>query len=127
MAMAGVVVLFITLVALGGYFLYRSLPGNGDVVVHDQSDSSVDAKAEAVESKALHIRVIGESSEVLVRVPGGDVLVDADMEQGQYVAYDQAELDVTISDPSAVEVHVNGERMDISGEEPGYSFSTAET
>ncbi|WP_184585347.1 DUF4115 domain-containing protein [Lipingzhangella halophila] len=128
MAMASVVVLLITLVALGGYFLYRSLPGNTDAVVNPDASSQAGAQsqADAVESHVLHIVVVGESSEVLVRVPGGEVLTDTEMEDGEHVSFDQPKLDVTIGDPAAVEVHVNGEPKDISGEEPGYSFTAVQ-
>ncbi|ASU81570.1 DUF4115 domain-containing protein [Nocardiopsis gilva YIM 90087] len=124
MAIVGAVVLFITLVVLGGYFLYRSLPGNaGSGVVSEGAGTSADARSETAKMEMLYVKVIGDSSDVLVRIPGGEVLTDVTMEQGQYVSFDQPSLDVTIGSPDAVEVYVNGELQDIAGEEPGYTFS----
>lgn len=125
MAMASAVAIVTALVALGGFFLYRSLPGNSDAVVAPESGSQADAQpqSDSVEAHVLHIAVVGQSSELVVRVPGGDVLTDTEMTDGEYVSYDQEELTVTIGTPSAVEVHVNGEPLDISGEDPGYSFT----
>ncbi|NYE50327.1 hypothetical protein HDA32_005447 [Spinactinospora alkalitolerans] len=115
--------LLVTLVVLGGYFFYRSLPGNGDVVVPNESGALATPNAETADMGVLYIRVIGESSDVLVRIPGEDVLTDTTMQQGQFVTYDQPVLDVTIGAPDAVEVFVNGERKDVSEEQPGYSFT----
>lgn len=51
--------------------------------------------------------------------------MDQEMSQGQSVDYNRAEqgLEVTIGDPSAVEVFVNGEQRDISDESADYSFT----
>ena len=122
LAIVGAVLLLITLLALGGFFLYRSLPG---------TNVSANASGAGTESEdptnmgVLYIRVIGESSDVFVRVPGGDVLLDQEMSQGQSVNYANADegLEVTIGEPDAVEVFVHGERHDISGEEPGHAFT----
>jgi hypothetical protein len=123
LAIVGAVVLLITLVALGGYFLYRSLPGNTAAGAPDAAGTAADARSDATEMGTLHIRVTGDSSDVLVRVPGGEVVTDTTMRRGEHADFDQPELDVTIGDPAAVEVYVYGELQDISGKEPGYSFS----
>ncbi|MGI5119375.1 RodZ domain-containing protein [Marinactinospora thermotolerans] len=123
MAIVGAVVLLIILVVLGGYFFYRSLPGTGDVVVPEGSAALAEPQDEITDKKVLYIRVVGESSDVLVRIPGGEVITDTTMQQGQYATYDQPRLDVTIGDPDAVEVHVNGRPKDISGEGPDYAFT----
>ncbi|WP_425567433.1 RodZ domain-containing protein [Salinactinospora qingdaonensis] len=122
LAIVGVVVLFIALVVLGGYFLYRSLPGNGELVVPDDS-AALTQPEETAAASSLYIRVLGESSDILVRVPGGKVLTDTTMQQGQYVTYDQPRLDVTIGAPGAVEVFVNGQEREVADEPPGYSFT----
>lgn len=122
MAVVGAVVLLVTLLALGGFFLYRSLPG---------TSVSANASGTAAESEdpenmgALYIRVVGESSDVFVRVPGGDVLMDQNMSRGQSVNYAEAGegLEVTLGDPGAVEVFVHGDQHDVADEEPGYSFA----
>ncbi|MEU3019861.1 MULTISPECIES: RodZ domain-containing protein [unclassified Nocardiopsis] len=124
MAIVGAVALLVALVALGGYFLYQSLPGNG-------ASASVNASEAAAESVdpddmgALYIRVVGESSDVFVRVPGGDVLLDQELTQGSSVTYpdNEAGLEVTIGDPTAVEVYVNGGLRDVSDRSPGHSFT----
>ncbi|WP_184080780.1 RodZ domain-containing protein [Nocardiopsis mwathae] len=124
MAIVGAVVLFITLVVLGGYFLYQSLPASSsNAVISEGSETSADARSEAAKQEVVYVKVLGDSSDVLVRVPGGDVLTDVTMRQGQYVSFDEPSLAVTIGDPDAVEVYVNGERMNVSGEEPGYTFT----
>ncbi|KUP98173.1 RodZ domain-containing protein [Thermobifida cellulosilytica] len=126
MAIAGAIVLLVILVVLGGYFFYRSLPGNSEVLVPNQSGAQPESSSPgtaAEDFKALHIRVVGEASDVLVRVPGGDVLIDTTMTKGEYVSYDEPRMDVTLGTPSAVEVHVNGEPKDVSQEEPGYTFT----
>lgn len=124
MAIVGAVLLLVTLVALGGYFLYRSLPGTGAGV----SANASEAAAEPVDSGdmgALYIRVVGESSDVFVRVPGGDVLMDQELQQGNSVHYAENTqgLEVSIGDPSAVEVYVNGVEQDVSGKDPDHSFT----
>ncbi len=123
--MVGAAALLLALVALGAYFLYRSLPGNTNAVMSPGSASQADTQSQpdAVGSHVLHITVVGQSSEVLVRVPGGDVLTDTEMSEGEYVSFDQPKLDVTVGDPEAVEVHVNGEPLDLSEEDTGYSFT----
>ncbi|HLU99115.1 MAG TPA: DUF4115 domain-containing protein [Thermobifida alba] len=124
LAIAGAIALLVILIVLGGYFFYRSLPGNSDVLVPSESGSLAEpSQPAAEEQKVLHIRVVGESSDVLVRVPGGEVLIDTTMTRGEYVSYDKPRMDVTLGTPSAVEVHVNGEPKDVSGEEPGYTFT----
>ncbi|WP_150241710.1 RodZ domain-containing protein [Nocardiopsis quinghaiensis] len=122
MAIVGAVLLLVTLLALGGFFLYRSLPST-DVSANASGTASEGEEPENM--GVLYIRVIGESSEVFVRVPGGDVLMDQNMSQGQSVNYNQADegLEVTIGDPSAVEVFVNGEQRDISDESADHSFT----
>ncbi|WP_342751416.1 RodZ domain-containing protein [Murinocardiopsis flavida] len=116
--------LLITLVALGAFFLYRSLPGSGSAsVVPIAPGSADDATVQStVDMKVLYIKVVGDDTHVQVRVPGGEVVTDTVMRQGQYASYSQPTLDVTIADPGAVEVYINGEERDMSDKDPGYSF-----
>ncbi|WP_211715152.1 RodZ domain-containing protein [Nocardiopsis sp. MG754419] len=124
MAIVGAVMLLITLVALGGYFLYRSLPSTAAGVSANASEA-VAAPVDSDEMGALYIRVVGESSTVFVRVPGGDVLLDQELVQGNSVHYrENAQgLEVAIGDPAAVEVYVNGDHQDISDRDAGHSFT----
>ena len=116
--------LLVTLVALGGYFLYRSLPGTDTSVSANASEAAAEG-VDADEMGVLHIQVVGESTDVFVRVPGGDVLLDQELSQGSSVSYPDNTngLEVTVADPAAVEVYVNGEQRDISGHESNYSFT----
>nr|WP_156000932.1 RodZ domain-containing protein [Streptomonospora sp. PA3] len=124
-AIGGVIVLFITLVVLGGFFLYKSLPsGNDAAAVPEGAGEEADPQAEALETGTLFVRVIGESSDVVVRVPGGDVLADTTLTTDEYLSFDESRiLNVTIGRPSEVEVYVHGEHRDISDEDAGYSFT----
>jgi hypothetical protein len=124
MAIVGAVVLLAVLIALGGYFLYRSLPGTGTSVSANASEASSSDEGSR-DMGALYVRVIGESSNVFVRIPGGDVLHDQEIRQGGSINFAEAGegLEVTIEDPGAVEVFVNGEPRDVSDQEPGYSFT----
>ncbi|MFD0774582.1 RodZ domain-containing protein [Streptomonospora algeriensis] len=124
-AIGGVIVLFVTLVILGGFFLYKSLPsGNDDAAVPESAGTTADPRSEAVETGVLYIRVTGDSSDVVVRVPGGDVLADTTLKTDEYLSFEDSQpMDVTIQDPGEVEVYVHGERRDVSGEEAGYNFS----
>ncbi|WP_116244592.1 RodZ domain-containing protein [Nocardiopsis sp. FIRDI 009] len=125
MAIVGAVLLLVALVALGGYFLYRSLPSDGASVSANASGASSDGE-EPENMGVLYVRVIGESSNVFVRIPGGDVLHDQVIRQGSSITYAEAPeggLEVTIEDPSAVEVFVNGNQRDISDRSEGYTFT----
>jgi len=121
-AIAAAVALFVVLVALGGFFLYNSLPGNASPA--QPSAPAADSAEEVGEGddSVLYIKVVGDSSDVLVRIPGGEVLTDTTMTQGQYLSYDHDAMDVTVSDPEAVDVYVNGELKDLSEAEAGKSF-----
>lgn len=123
MAIVGAVVLLVALVALGGYFLYQSLP-DGEGVSVNASEAAAES-VDPADMGVLHIRVVGESSDVFVRVPGGDVLLDQELTQGSSVTYPDNDegLEVTIGDPTAVEVHVNGAPRDVSDRSPGHTFT----
>lgn len=125
MAIVGAVALLITLVALGAFFLYRSLPGGGSAAIAPVAPDSADSTTarSATDMKVLYIKVTGADTHVQVRVPGGEVVTDAVMRQGQYASYSQPTLDVTIDDPASVEVFVNGKERDVSGKDSGYSFT----
>ncbi|GAA1755107.1 hypothetical protein GCM10009834_10500 [Streptomonospora arabica] len=125
-AIGGVIVLFITLVILGGFFLYKSLPSGSDAaaVPEGAAGTTADAQAEEMQTGTLYIRAVGESSEVVVTVPGGDVLADTTLRTDEYLSFtEERTLSVTIGRPSEVEVYVHGERRDVAGEDPGYSFA----
>ncbi|MFW5415167.1 DUF4115 domain-containing protein [Nocardiopsis sp. CNT-189] len=121
-AIAAAIALFVALVALGGFFLYNSLPGNAAPA--QPSEPAADGAEEVgdADDSVLYIKVVGDSSDVLVRIPGGEVLTDTTMTQGQYLSYDHDAMDVSVSEPDAVEVYVNGELKDLAGQEAGKSF-----
>ncbi|SHJ75780.1 hypothetical protein SAMN05421803_10994 [Nocardiopsis flavescens] len=123
-AIVGAVVLLVTMLALGGFFLYRSLPGNSGSSV--SANASGAAAEDATPEGAFYVRVIGESSRVFVRVPGGDVLHDQEVRQGSSITYaeiPEGGIEVTIGDPSAVELFVNGSERDIADRGADYSFT----
>ncbi|MDT0301824.1 RodZ domain-containing protein [Streptomonospora wellingtoniae] len=125
-AIGGVIVLFITLVILGGFFLYKSLPSGSDTaaVPEGAAGTTADPQAEEMPTGSLYIRAVGESSEVVVTVPGGDVLADTTLKTDEYLSFtEERTLSVTIGRPSEVEIYVHGERQDVEGEDPGYSFA----
>lgn len=121
LGIAAAIAVFVVLVGLGVFFLYNSLPGQASAPSTATPPAAAEEAGEADDS-VLYIKVVGEASDVLVRVPGGEVLTDATMTQGQFLSYDHPELDVTLGDPEAVEVYVNGELMDLSEAGDDYSF-----
>lgn len=124
MAIVLAVVLLVGMVGLGVFFFYRSLPSTDSSVNANASEASVEEERPE-NLGALYIQVVGESSNVHVREPGGDVLLDYELRQGQSVNYTSAEggLEVTVGDPAAVEVFVHGEERDLSDRDPEFSFS----
>ncbi|MFV2198181.1 RodZ domain-containing protein [Nocardiopsis sp. LOL_012] len=127
MAIVGAILLLVTLVALGGYFLYRSLPNTSTSISASSSDSSTDVGDE--DMGALYVHVTGESSRVFVRVPGGEVLHDQVIEQGRSIAFHDAEdgLEVTIGDPAAVDVYVEGAMVDLPDEGEDHNLTVPPT
>ncbi|MFE1077154.1 RodZ domain-containing protein [Nocardiopsis alba] len=125
MAIVGTVALLVALVALCGYFLYRSIPGTGSASESVNASEVAAEPVDTTETGALYIDVVGESTSVFVRVPGGDVLLDQEVVQGDSVHYRENTdgLEVAIGDPTAVELYVNGEPRDVSDRDPGYSFT----
>ncbi|QVQ54978.1 DUF4115 domain-containing protein [Spiractinospora alimapuensis] len=114
MAIAGAVLLLVTLVALGGFFLWQSIPSSNSAVLDDAAEMSSSDPDPG--DTTLYLRVVGDSSDVLVRESGGQVLTDTTLGHGQYVSYDHPSMEVHISDPGAVEVYTNGELQDLSDE-----------
>ncbi|MDS1271498.1 DUF4115 domain-containing protein [Lipingzhangella sp. LS1_29] len=122
LAITGAVLVVLVLVVLGAFFLYRSVMGPGTANMPEGDEVMAEAEDEE-DLGTLHVRVTGSSTEILVRVTGGEVLTDTSMSTGEYVTYDEPQLDVTISEPDAVEVFVNGEPYDLDTEAEEYSFS----
>lgn len=56
----------------------------------------------------LALTVTGPQCHVFVRVPGGDILVNRTLTRGQSLSFDDARLNVVLSDAGAVRVSVNG-------------------
>ena len=124
MAIVGAVVLLVTMLALGGFFLYRSLPGSSGSSV--SANASGAANEDETPKGAFFVRVIGESSRVFVRIPGGDVLHDQEVRQGSFLTYEEIPeggIEVTIGDPSAVELFVDGIKRDVADRDADYSFT----
>jgi hypothetical protein len=124
LAIVAAVILVVALVVLGGFFLWQSLPGTGSASL-DQGPVSNNDEATPQEG-VLHVRGIGGSTHVLVRETGGQVLTDTVLGEGQYVSFDAPSMDVRIEDPAAVEVHTNGELMDLSSQDGEAAFTVEE-
>jgi hypothetical protein len=56
----------------------------------------------------LTLTVTAPRCQVFVRVPGGDILVDRDLQRGQTVRLDEQRLSVVLGDAAAARVYVNG-------------------
>lgn len=113
LAIAGAVLLVLALVVLGGFFLYRSVTGTGAASMPGGDEETMADTETEEELGALHMRVTGSSVDILVRIAGGEVLTDTTMSTGEYVTFDESQLEVTLSDPGAVEVLVHGEPHDM--------------
>jgi hypothetical protein len=64
----------------------------------------------AAPTATLALTVTGPRCQVFVGVPGGDILVNRTLVRGQTVRFDDARLNVVLSDAGAVQVYVNGAR-----------------
>jgi len=65
---------------------------------------------DAAAAPTLQLSVTGAKAHVLVRIPGGDILLDDTLTQGRHAAFNQSALDVVIDDGGAVKVVVNGKQ-----------------
>ncbi|GAA0336341.1 hypothetical protein NE235_25215 [Actinoallomurus spadix] len=64
----------------------------------------------AVPAATLALTVTGPRCRIFVGVPGGDILVNRTLVRGQALRFDDARLNVVLSDAGAVQVYVNGVR-----------------
>ncbi|MCO6006092.1 hypothetical protein NE236_13950 [Actinoallomurus purpureus] len=64
----------------------------------------------ATTTATLALTVTGSQCQVFVGVPGGDILVNRTLVHGQAVRFDDARLNVVLSDAGAVQIYVNGVR-----------------
>lgn len=113
MIAAGSIALILALLAVGGYALYGALtsktqPPPGVAVGTTPSAPASVGTASPAAPPTLELRVTGPRSDVLVRVPGGRVLLQRTLVRGQTVRFDDPRLDVTLGDAGAVQVIVNG-------------------
>ncbi|GIH28975.1 hypothetical protein Aph01nite_72850 [Acrocarpospora phusangensis] len=60
------------------------------------------------ETPTLEIVCLAERCPVFVRVPGGDILTDQDLGQGQRVRHFEDDLEVVLDDAGTVQVLENG-------------------
>ncbi|WP_245930042.1 DUF4115 domain-containing protein [Allonocardiopsis opalescens] len=120
---AGVVLLALLAIGATAMLGLFSADGGASAEAVGGSESELSGAAASAQGHSLYIRVTGESTSLFVRVPGGDVLSDTTVHSGELLVFDQDELDVTIGDPAAVEVYVNGRLVDIADQPPDYSFT----
>lgn len=76
--------------------------------VAPQPGSSAGASGSAPPTLAL--RVTDAPCYVSISLPGGKTLLNETLRQGDAVRFDQPELSVTVGNPKAVRITVNGER-----------------
>lgn len=74
----------------------------------------------------LQLNVTGDRSRVFVRIPGGDVLLDDTLTHGRHAEFDQAALDVVISDGGAVQVTVDGRQRPLGKSGQRLQFTARE-
>jgi hypothetical protein len=118
----------VVVVLVGGFFLARQLGGSDDVTTappHPTTSSppatapSPSATASASASPTvspsptekpptLAFTVVGSSSYITVRIPGGKTLVSRLFKKGATASFDQKTLTVVNGRPSAVRFVVNG-------------------
>jgi hypothetical protein len=121
-----VVVAVVVVVLVGGFFLVRQLGGSDDVTTappHPTTSSppattpspSASASASPTVSPSptekpptLAFTVVGSSSYITVRIPGGKTLVSRLFKKGATASFDQKTLTVVNGRPSAVRFVVNG-------------------
>jgi hypothetical protein len=116
----------VVVVLVGGFFLVRQLGGSDDVTTappHPTTSSppattpspSATASASPTVSPSptkkpptLAFTVVGSSSYITVRIPGGKTLVSRLFKKGATASFDQKTLTVVNGRPSAVRFVVNG-------------------
>jgi hypothetical protein len=108
--------LVLTLIVIGLMALFGSLSSTEEEVPEDPSVAATTeiAPPPAGDSRAepatLEVECVAEQCpKVFVRVPGGDVLLDREMAQGERVSFTEPKLDVVLDDAATVRVLVNGE------------------
>ncbi len=115
--------LVLVLLATGGYALYSVLTGAKQEAVAETESRA--GRASVVRQPApsasrqdssgaptLRLTVTGERSYVSVQLPDGKALLNKTLRGGSTVRFDRPRLEVTIGDPDAVRVWVEGERRD---------------
>jgi hypothetical protein len=56
----------------------------------------------------LKITVVGAQCQIFVRIPAGTVLANGTYVRGESLQYNERQLDVVVSDASAVRIYANG-------------------
>jgi hypothetical protein len=118
----------VVVVLVGGFFLIRQLGGSGDVTTAPPQPTTSSPAATTPAPSAtpsapasptvspsptgkpptLAFTVVGSSSYITVRVPGGKTLVSRLFKKGATASFDQKTLTVVNGRPSAVRFVVNG-------------------
>lgn len=119
-------VLLLALVGLGVYAFHGAWStsseqptlGSGAAQSEQTGDKSAgDSPSASPSSKSgsaptLQLLVTGDQAHVVVRAPGGDVLMDQKLKHGEHATFSQPALDVVLSDGGAVRVKVHGKLRD---------------
>ena len=80
----------------------------GDSAGDSTGDPEPSASRQADSVPTIVVECLAQVCPVFLRVPGGDVLVDRDLERGERAAYYEPRIDVVLNDAGAVRVIVNG-------------------
>lgn len=99
--------------------------GEGSAGEDPAGDPESSASRQAGNVPTIEIECLAQVCPVFLRVPGGDVLVDRDLERGEKATYYEPRIDVVLNDAGAVRVLVNGEERE-RGEEGERQTFTAE-
>lgn len=119
----GAVVLLLALVGLGVYAFHGAWSTSSDeptLRAGSQSQParttkpaggngpSTSASSASGAAPTLQLLVTGTRAHIVVRAPGGDVLMDQNLKHGEHATFSQPALDVVLSDGGAVRVKVHG-------------------
>jgi hypothetical protein len=109
LALVGLAILGVAvLLVIGARALVSSL-NSGDAAPSIAAPLTTPLEA-ATRPPTLRIDCLAVSCPAFVRVPGGDILTDRNMAQGEQATFFEPELEVVLTDAGAVQVYVNGQQ-----------------
>ncbi|MEW9527535.1 hypothetical protein [Microbispora sp. NPDC049125] len=105
-----VIVLLLGLIGIGVRSMVSALGSDAPATSSPAATAPAVPSAEASAPRVPTVRIVcrADRCPVFVRVPGGDVLIDRDLNRDEEASYFQPELDVVLDDAGAVLVEENG-------------------